>query len=78
MNEQDLLTLVGWLGGLALMMWRPADGARSPWAACVGGAALWCALPLWEPATGTFWHFGLTATFLVRGLVRRAQPAVGD
>ena len=79
MTEYDLLTFAGWLSGLTLMMWRPRDGARLPWAACVVGAAVWCALPLWEPAMRTLWHFGLTAALLARGLLaRRPQPVVDD
>ena len=79
MNERDLVTLVGWLTGFALMAWRLPDGSRLPWATAVAGAAVWCALPLWEPSLRTVWHVGLTAALLFAGLVRRwPRPAVGD
>lgn len=79
MNERDLVTLVCWLAGLALMAWRSPEGARFPWSTAVVGAAVWCALPLWEPSLRTVWHFGLTAALLFAGLVRRwPRPAVGD
>ena len=65
MNERDLAALVLWLAGLTLMMWRSRGGARLP---CVAGAAVWCALPPWEPSLRTAWHVGLTAAFLVAGL----------
>ena len=71
LNERDLVTLVGWLTGLALMVWRSPGGARFPWSTAVVGAAVWCALPLWEPLLRTAWHFGLTTVFLLAGLVRR-------
>lgn len=72
MDERDLATLVGWLAGLTLMMWRSPGGARL---SCVIGAAVWLALPLWEPALRTVWHFGLTAAFFVAGLSSR-RPSV--
>ena len=79
LNERDLVTLVFWLTGLALLMWRSRDGVRLPWWTAVVGAAVWGALPLWEPSLRTVWHFGLTAALLFAGLVRRRpRPAVGD
>lgn len=79
MNERDLATLVCWLTGLALMAWRSPVGARFPWWTAVVGAAVWCALPLWEPLLRTAWHFGLTAAFLFAALVRRwSRAAVVD
>ena len=73
MDERDLPTLVFWLAGLTLMVWRSRGGARLP---CVVGAAVWCALPLWEPSLRTAWHFGLTAAFLLAGLARWPGPPV--
>ena len=73
MDERDLATLVGWLAGLTLMVWRWPGGARLP---CVIGAAVWLALPLWEPALRTVWHFGLTVAFVVAGLARWPGPPV--
>ncbi|MYK90318.1 MAG: hypothetical protein F4018_19335 [Acidobacteria bacterium] len=70
MNERDLLVFVCWLVGLTLMVWRRPDGAGISRAACVAGAAIWCALPLWEPSMRTVWYFGLTAALLVSGLAR--------
>ena len=79
LNERDLVTLVFWLTGLALLMWRSRDGARVPWWTAAVGAAVWCALPHWEPSLRTVRHFGLTAALLFAGLVRRwPRPAVGD
>ena len=78
MDERDLLVFVGWLVGLTLMVCRWPAGARCPRAVCVVGAAIWCALPLWEPAMRTAWYFGLAAAFLVAGLARRPLPAGGD
>ena len=79
LNERDLVTLVGWLTGLALLAWRSPDGARFPWSTALVGAAVWCALPLWEPLLRTAWHFGVTTVFLFAGLVRRwPRPAGGD
>ncbi len=71
MTERDLLTLVFWLAGVTLMVWRARGGSRLP---CVVGAAVWLALPLWEPSLRTVWHFGLTAAFLVGGLARWPGP----
>ena len=76
LNERDLVTLVGWLTGLALMAWRSPDGARFPWSTALVGAAVWCALPLWEPSLRTAWHVGLTAAFLAGGLARWPGPPV--
>lgn len=73
MDERGLATLVGWLAGLTLMVWRSPGGGRL---ACVIGAAVWLALPLWEPSLRMVWHFGLTVAFLVGGLARRRQPGV--
>ena len=73
MDERDLATLVGWLAGLTLMVWRRPGGVRL---SCIIGAAVWLALPLWEPSLRTAWHFGLTAAFLVAGLASRRQPGV--
>ena len=73
MDERDLATLVCWLAGVTLMVWRSRGGGRLP---CVVGAAVWCALPLWEPSLRTAWHFGLTAAFLVGGLARWPGPPV--
>ena len=78
MSEYDLLLFVGWLGGLVLLAWRSPAGVRSPRAACAVGATIWCVLPLWEPAMRTVTYVGLTAAFLVSGLVRRPRPAVCD
>lgn len=79
MTERDLLVLVAWLTGLALVMWRSPDGARRTWSTAVAGAAVWCALPLWEPSLRTLWHFGVTASLLFAACVRcRPRPAVGD
>ena len=75
MNERDLATLVFWLAGATLMVWRSRGGDRLP---CVVGAAVWCALPLWEPSLRTAWHFGLTAAFLAAGLVRWPGPPVAE
>ena len=73
MDERDLVTLVSWLAGLTLMVWRSPGGARLP---CVIGAAVWFALPLSEPSLRTLWHFGLTVGFFVAGLVRWPRPTV--
>lgn len=73
MDERDLGTLVCWLAGLTLMVWRSPGGTRLP---CVVGALVWCALPLWEPSLRTAWHFGLTAAFLAGGLARWPGPPV--
>ena len=73
MDERDLAALVCWLAGLTLMVWRSPGGARLP---CGVGAAVWCALPLWEPSLRTAWHFGLTTAFLVAGLARWLGPPV--
>jgi hypothetical protein len=78
MTERDLLVLVAWLTGLGLMLWRSPGGARPTWSIAVAGAVVWCALPLWEPALRTLWHFGVTAWLLFAALVRRwPRPAVG-
>ncbi len=71
MTERDLVTLVFWLTGVTLMVWRARSGSRLP---CVVGAAVWLVLPLWEPSLRTVWHFGLTAAFLVGGLARWPGP----
>ena len=73
MTERDLVTLVFWLTGLTLMVWRSPGGARLP---CVVGTAVWLALPLWEPSLRTAWHFSLTAAFLFGGLARWPGPPV--